>query len=319
MKQTHYIYVFLLLLVSATFPSCIQDNLSDCISDKRIYFNYEQSLLSQKSKGIDPDDIARMNLFVFDENGLFIKEYVDETPQIGPDYFMTVTDLKSGYYRFVAWGNLKEHYAISSALIAGQTTFEELRISLECIKNDEVEDELTSLFFATHTGNNTIEVLQMNNQFIRLDLVKNTYKINMTVSGMDSTLTAKYDYKVNIADNNGIYKFDNDFAACRDFVYTQPCTINKEQNGDLESSITVLRLTADRQPLLSLVNKQTGEVVVKENLVELIQAVNEMGASIDFKKTYEFDIRYELNRNSPAIIVIYVNGWKLIRQSGELN
>jgi hypothetical protein len=319
MKQLHYVYVFLLLLVPVAFSSCIQDSLSDCISDKRIYFDYEQSLPSQKTRGINPDDITRMNLFVFDENGLFVKEYIDETPQMGPEYFITVTGLESGYYRLIAWGNLKEHYAISSALIPGQTTFDDLRISLECIKNNEVEDELTPLFFATHTGNNTLEILQMNNQFIRLNLVKNTYKINVAVSGMDPTLTAKYDYKINIADNNGMYKFDNDFATCRNFVYTQPCKINKEHSGDLESSITVLRLAADRQPLLSLVNKQTGEVVVEESLVQLIRAANEIGAAIDFGATHEFDIRYELHPISSTVIVIYINGWKLIRQPGILN
>ncbi|MDR2811279.1 MAG: FimB/Mfa2 family fimbrial subunit [Tannerellaceae bacterium] len=314
MKQLHHVYVFLLLLVSVTFPSCIQEDLSGCISDKRIYFDYEPSLSSPKSKGINPDDITRMNLFIFDENGLFVKEYMDEAPQMGPEYFMTVTGLESGYYRFVAWGNLKDHYAISSALIPGQTTFDDLRIFLECIKNNEVEEELTPLFFATHKGNNTLEILKMSNQFIRLNLVKNTYKINVTVSGMDSTLTANYDYKINIADNNGIYKFDNDFATCESFVYTQPCKVNKEHNGDLESSLTVLRLTADRQPLLSLVNKQTRELVVADRLVELIQAVNEMGASIDFEKTHEFDIKYELSQVASASIVIYINGWKLIRQ-----
>jgi hypothetical protein len=154
----------------------------------------------------------------------------------------------------------------------------------------------------------------MSTQFVRLNLVENTYKINVTVSGVDSTLTTKYDYKVNIADNNGIYKFDNDFAACENFVYTQPCKINKERNNDLESSLTVLRLAAGRQPMLSLVNKHTQEMLLEDSLVELIQEANSIGADIDFEETHEFDIRYELNRPSSVGIVIYINGWKLIKQ-----
>jgi hypothetical protein len=316
MKRLHHVYVFLLLLVLVAFPSCIQDDLSDCVSDKRIYFDYEQSSPSLKNErgGIDSNEITKINLFIFDEDGLFVKEYIDDAPRMGPEYYMTVSGLQTGYYTFVAWGNLKEHYAVSSALVPGETTFQNLRVLLECIKNSEVENELTPLFFATHAGSGTIEIQRMNVQFIHLNLVKDTYKVNVTVSGMDSALTGKYDYKINITDNNGVYKFDNDFAACEKFVYTQPCKVNKDQNNDLESSLTVLRLAAGRQPLLSLVNRQTEEVVVEDSLVKLIQAANDMGAAIDFDKTHEFDIRYELNQISSVGIVIYINGWRLVRQ-----
>jgi hypothetical protein len=284
------------------------------VSDKRIYFDYELAS-SPKGEGINPMDITRMNLFIFDENGLFVKECVDEAPQMGTDYFMTVTGLAAGRYRLVAWGNLKEHYAISSAPEPGKTKFSDLQVVLQSIENDEVKVQLAPLFFATHTESNTIEVLGMGAQFIHLNLIQDTYRINVTVTGVDSTINATSDHIAKIEDDNGIYGFDNDFATCRKFAYTQPC--QKIDKQDLKSSLTILRLAANRHPLLSVINQQTREAVLEEDLVKLIQdAAVANGVTVDFNKMHEFDIKYELI--SAMEIVIYINGWKLVRQPGVL-
>ncbi|MDR1357431.1 MAG: FimB/Mfa2 family fimbrial subunit [Tannerellaceae bacterium] len=318
MKRLHYVYGFLSLLVTVALSSCIQDDLSECISDKRIYFDYEQILSSQKNGGINPDDITRMNLFIFDEEGLFIREHIDEAPRLGKEYFMTVSGLKKGFYKFVAWGNLDERYALSSSLVPGETRFDDLRVSLNSIKDGKVDQPVKPLFYATHPGNNTIEILEMSTQFVHLNLIEDTYKINVAVSGLDSTSVANHDYNIDITDNNGAYKFDNDFATCQEFQYTQPCTV-MEENSELKASLTVLRLTEKRKPVLRLINKQTNDVVVEDDLVGLILAANGAGASIDFNKIHEFDVKYELGQTSSIGIIIYINGWKLIKQSGELN
>ncbi|MDR1938598.1 MAG: FimB/Mfa2 family fimbrial subunit [Tannerellaceae bacterium] len=314
MKQLHTICAFWLLWIPVVFQSCVQDDLSDCISDKRIYFDYAEALSSPKHEGINPADITRMNLFVFDENNLFVSEYIDESPRISPEYFMSVPGLKAGNYKFVAWGNLKEQYAISiPGLIPGETNFDDIRVSLKCIENSTVKEILKPLFFATHAESNTIEILEMTNQFIRLKLVDDLYKINVTVTGLDSASIADNDYRIDISDDNGIYRFNNDFASCEKFTYTQPCS---EPNNELKASLTVLRLAANRNPVLRLINKQTNRALIEDDLVKLILSANEIGASIDFDKTHEFDIKYELEQlSSSGNIIIYVNGWKLIRQS----
>ncbi|MDR1258805.1 MAG: FimB/Mfa2 family fimbrial subunit [Tannerellaceae bacterium] len=320
MKRLHYIYVFLSVLLPVTFTACIKDDLSGCISDTRIYFDYERNLSSKKDGGINPDDITRINLFVFDDRGLFVNEYIDEAPHMSEEYFMTVNGLKKGYYRFVAWGNLGEHYALSSALVPGETTFEDLRVALINIKDNKVEYRLQPLFYATHKGSRSIEIMEVSAQHIRLNLIEDTYKINLTVSGMDPASVADYDYLAEITDNNGAYGLDNDFAPFQEFKYTQPCTVEAvEQGGDLKSSLIVLRLTENRTPVLRLINKQNNTVIVEDSLVKLIMDANEAGATIDFNKTHEFDIRYELSQSSSIGIIIYINGWKLIKQPDVLD
>jgi hypothetical protein len=326
MKQLHRVYVFLLFLAAVASQSCIRDDLSNCISDKRVYFDYDLTL-SEKG-GINPEDITRINLFIFDENGLFVKEYIDEAPRLSPEYAITINDLRTGYYRFIAWCNLKDPYAMSPAgLVPGQTRFDDLRVLLQSINSHrEVTEELKPLFFATHAGN-SFEILGAKSQFIHLNLIKDTYRINVTVSGMESTLAGMYDYKLNIEDDNGAYLFDNDFASCERFTYTQPCRVVESakfgERNDLKSSLTVLRLTEERkprlraegpQPVLRLINDQTKEVVVEDDLIALIKEANQAGAKIDFETTYEFDIEYELSQESSLVVYIYINGWRLIRQ-----
>jgi hypothetical protein len=284
------------------------------VSDKRVYFDFDIALSSQKGGGINPEDITQMNLFIFDENGLFVKECIDEAPKIGADYYMTVTGLATGRYRLVAWGNLKEHYAVSSDLIPGKTTFDDLQVVLKSIENREVKEQVAPLFFATHIGSPTVEVLGMSSQVFHLNMVQDTYKINLTVTGVDIT-DATSDYIMTIEDDNGVYRFDNDFATCDKFVYTQPC--QKNGNRELNSSLTILRLAANRHPLLSVINRKTGEVVLTDDLVKLIHdAAIANGAAVDFNRTHEFDIKYELN--GTADIVIYINGWRLVRRPGTV-
>ncbi|MDR1646175.1 MAG: FimB/Mfa2 family fimbrial subunit [Tannerellaceae bacterium] len=326
MKQIHHIYVCLLLLAAVAMQSCIQDDLSGCMTDKQIYFDYDLTL-SQKG-GINPEDITRLNLFVFNEDGLFVKEIVDEAPRISPDYVMTIGGLKTGLYRFVAWGNLKDQYALSAGLVPGKTKFDDLRVLLQSINNNrEVTEELKPLFFATHTED-LFTIQGPKSQRIHLNLIKDTYRVNVTVVGMDATLAGKHDYKINIEDDNGIYTLNNDFAFCEKFTYTQPCRVedNKESEGlkDLKSSLTVLRLTEERkprsraeeepQPFLRLVNEQTKTVVLEDGLVSLVKEANQLGAKINFATTYEFDITYELSQESTLVVYIYINGWRLIRQ-----
>ncbi|MDR1918342.1 MAG: FimB/Mfa2 family fimbrial subunit [Tannerellaceae bacterium] len=317
MKRLNNLYAFLLLLAPVVFQSCIQDDLSGCISDKRIFFTYEQAVSAQKHEGINPDDITRMNLFIFDENNLFVKEYIDESPRMSPEYYMTVRGLKAGQYKLVAWGNLKEQYGLStSTLIPGETKFDDLRVALKSIENGLVEESLVPLFFATHTESNSIEVKELESQSFRLNLVDNLYKIHVTVAGLDSAAVANYDYSIDISDDNGMYRFNNDFASCDPFTYTQP-SLKSEDSNELKATLNVLRLTAKRTPILRMVNKQTKKVMIESNLVKLILSVNDLGASIDFNKTHEFDIRYELDQRESLGIIIYINGWKLIEQ-GEI-
>jgi hypothetical protein len=304
------------------FQSCINDDLENCFNEKRVYFDYLPITYANNKGEIDPEDVTRMNLFVFDEEGKFLQEYVDENPALSPDYYMTVTGLKSGRYKFVAWGSLENQYGLHAsgkAMIPGQTTIDELEVFLKNITDHTVTDWLNPLFYATHTKNSAIEILAMQSQNIHLDLIDDTYRINVKITGVDSTSVMQNGYGITITDNNGKYKFDNDFAPCEEFNYIKSCSVSKEKNYEMNASLMVLRLTnTHTNPILRVMNAKTNTPLIQSNLIALILAANDSGANIDFYKTHVFDIKFELNPAAPLECIIYINGFRLVLQVAEL-
>ncbi|MDH6306893.1 hypothetical protein M2459_003480 [Parabacteroides sp. PF5-5] len=311
------IYLFPLALVFFfLLQSCVNDDLSDCFTEKRVYFKYTPATYGIEYKeGINPDEVTRMNLFIFDEDGKYVTEIIDEYPQMSFDYYMTVSGLSTGDYRFIAWGSLKDIYSISSEkFIPGETSFNEVEVYLNTIKNGLVTDSITPLFFATYNNNNTYPISAMKSQTIDLDMVQNTYRINVEVAGLDE-VSLLNSYQFNISDDNGRYNFDNSFASCEKFKYTANCSRNMN-NDELFSGLTVMRIAGNRSPMLNVSRSDADFPLVEDNLVELILAASSAGANIDFEKHFTFDIRYELNPEVPGTIIIYVNGWRIVKQDG---
>ncbi|GHV51991.1 hypothetical protein FACS1894181_14670 [Bacteroidia bacterium] len=317
-KVTYYIAFFVISMLALS--SCVNDDLSKCVIEKRVFFDYTPATKAIKN-GINPDDMVRMNLFVFDRNGRYVREYVDEQPALSPKYNIDITGLEPGNYQFVAWGNLENQYALSpKSLEPGLTNREDLQVELTKLKDSKTVSEwLNPLFFATHTELKTIEILYMVPQDIHLKLIENTYKINVEVIGFDSISTAENTYRVEILDNNGIYTFDNDFAPCEDFNYASVFTVLAEENYKLKASLMVLRLAESRPvPVIRLVNNKTNVELIRENLVELILAAKKQGATVDFDNTLEFEFRFEFNPNAPLECNVYINGFQVVNQGGVI-
>lgn len=317
-KVPHFFTITLLLMF--IIQSCVKDDLSDCLKETRVYFSYRPVTYASADvirEGIYPADIIRMNLFIFDENGKFVKEIIDESPTMSLDYYITIPDLKSGKYRFVAWGNLEDQYDISSdELIPGKTSIEELQVHLSCIADKTVNESLVPLFYATHTDK-SLEVNAMVSQKFQLDMVQNTHLINVSVVGVEKDELNVNTYRSEIYDNNDKFKFDNDFVQSDFFTYTTHCT-REQINETLSSSLTIMRLADDRKPMLRVINNQTGDCLVEDNLVELLLTLRAFGVKVDFNYQHEFNIKYVLDAESPTTITIYINGWKLVKEDGEL-
>jgi hypothetical protein len=324
MKRLQKIFHFftIALLLAFVFQSCIKDDLSGCTKEKQVYFSYRAASYASESDdvvkvGIDPTDVERMDLYIFDENGLFVKKVTDESPAMGLNYYMTVPDLKSGKYKFVAWGNLEDRYTIlPEKLIPGKTSIEELLVYLNGIIDQTVDESsapLSPLFYATHKEKE-LEVNAMTDQNFQLDMVQDTYTINVSIIGLDEETLNTNDFELEIYDNNDKYKFDNDFVQSDFFTYSSPCT---QVNDTLSSSLAVMRLTDNRKPILRVVNTQTEESLVETDLVKLLLTPNDTRAKIDFSYQYEFNIKYVLDA-AFAIVAIKINGWTWVPEESEL-
>ena len=81
---------------------------------------------------INPDDIDRMHIYVFDSKGLFLREYVDDDITFSENYFIDCSDLLPGKYSLVAWGGKDEEFYSTEPLklIKGETEFDEALLML---------------------------------------------------------------------------------------------------------------------------------------------------------------------------------------------
>jgi FlaG/FlaF family flagellin (archaellin) len=300
-------------------PSCINDDLTQCETKNRVFFDYTPVTKAAKF-GIDPDDVVKINLYVFSENGRFLKEYTDESPALSPSYHFNVDDLEPGRYRFIAWCNLGNQYELNEAkLTPGVTSIDALRTKLVDVQNDTVRDYLNPLFYATHTGVRSIEVVRLVQHDIHLKLTEDTYKINVEVAGLDSASALGNSFRVDITDSNSEYDFGNEWTSDRDITYSRPLIANKDKNYLLETSLMVLRLAASRDiPVIRLIKTNTDSEVVRANLIELLTKATQMGAEVDFDTNHEFDIRFEFDPNAPLECNVYVNGYRVIDQGGQI-
>jgi len=123
------------LLVPLLVACTIKEDRSDCpdagngngngAHSLTIYFNYDPAADVEDEKAVEKIDI-----FVFDRQGVFQAEWPDNDPHHSP---MTIPapGLSAGNYRFIAWAAPRDAYTVSPAILtAGRTTFAEMELAI---------------------------------------------------------------------------------------------------------------------------------------------------------------------------------------------
>ena len=316
-KFTYSLLVMAFLSIS--FNSCIKEDLDNCSdieynpTDVLVYFDYLPATYANIKEGINPEEVTQMNLYWFDaETDFFLGEEIDDAVQLSPDYFMTIAALPAGKYRFIAWGNLSGNYSFKpESPIVGTTTFDRFATYLNTVEDDSVKNKIAPLFFA-QSGVTEIKGGDIYTE-IKMPIVQNTYTINLTVKGRFNENSS---YKYVITDDNTFYGFDNSFIPGGTVHYMTDC--GSPKNGDINGSITTLRIGRGRSPILKLIDAQDkNDPVFSIDLVQLILDLEKQHKiEIDFSRMYEFNIEIKVEGDS---FIITINGWKLTYTEEELH
>ena len=308
------LHITALIAFTLLICSCTKEDNTQCPGDVRVYF----SLLSAQS---NPADVDRMHLYVFDANGLFLRDYRDpHIASFNSEYYIECAGLLPGSYRFVAWaGRDDSHYTTTpSAFAQGRTTYQE------------------ALLFLKHTGGlvsthphhifhseKLAVVTQEREQRINMPLAQLTNTINVRTEGFPSDDNA---YLFNIVDNNCAYNFDRSFAlhdghlSDETFSYTTPCT--KDDSKQLSATLRVLRLSGSRRiPQLQLYNKTQGKLLfpADEKAGDLIEMILK-AYNPNFDTTHKYDIvlRFSEDDTTGLKVQVFINGWEVKEQGGDL-
>ncbi len=296
-----YLLAILLLLLPWLFTSCIKEDASDCPTGLKVYFEYD--LATYARTGVNPSEVDRIDLFIFDDGGIFRGVWTDKMPQLAPGYYMELPMPQAGGYRFIAWGNLQGSYTTSpTTFVIGQTTFSEVLLCLTHLSG-EVSGGVPPLFHADKT-----ELLSnAHEQKVYMPLVQAYNTINLTTEGLNPDSDT---YRLSITDNNGNYKFDYSFADDSNFTYYTPCT--KDNNGQLLATLNILKLAADRHPVFEIYNVTQSRALYRVDLVTLLNKIE----GVDYGNVHTYDIHLEFTGTEEVVITI--NGWKVTEDDVRL-
>lgn len=290
-------YLPLLLLMLFSFSSCISEDMDDCPTGLKIYFDYAPATYART--GIDPSEVKRIDVFVFDAQGKFIGVWIDKDLVLSNDYFITVPNLPQNQtYRFIAWSGIDSDYSVMpTPFTEGKTSYDDARLLLEH-QSGTIDTPIRPLFHAEKSQ----YIDNSREQRVDMPLVQVYNTINLTTEGLSNNSKT---YRMTINDNNGNYNFDCSFAPDSDFNYTTPCI--KDANGQLSASLPILKLASNRNPIFEITD-QDGTVLFSENLVTLINALG--SNNYEHIHTYDVHIKFGLS------VWVSVNGWWVVEDGG---
>ncbi|MDR1936949.1 MAG: FimB/Mfa2 family fimbrial subunit [Tannerellaceae bacterium] len=290
---------FLLLLMQG----CVMDDLSEC--GVSIHYQYTKNI-----DGTDKftSEVKKVNLYVFDSEGLFLNEYSTDTTLSNGGNIMYL-NISPGTYDLIAWGNAGEDYELTP-FEKGKTTLKEARLSLKRTEN-KVDRQPGSLFFGAL---NQIKILPafQKKQILTIDMMKDTKKIRVITKGLSAQEIARNKYDCRITSVNGDYKFDNSIATPDRLLYMPQSAADAQ--GQLISDFVVMRELNDgstQSKLIVNVHSPDGKPdkeLFSVDLTELLLAQSKT-KNLDMEDYFEIEITVDYANGTTSI---HIKGWNTI-------
>ncbi|MEG1464831.1 MAG: FimB/Mfa2 family fimbrial subunit [Mucinivorans sp.] len=300
----------LALLVSLLLFGCTKEDLSDC--GMVVTFSHT----STDTQEVFPEDLKQIDLFVFDDKGLFVEQHRVEGISSKETSNIRLF-LAAGNYTMVAWGNLNEDYTLST-LKKGQTTLAEATLSL-VRANNQVTKRLGSLYHGQITD---VAIVGSGYSEKNIEMMNDANTFSITVKGLSVEADATPEkvakqYPMYVTDNNGDYKFDNTLALKEPLTYIPTYQI---VDGNIVIQTTVLRLFEKGATTLMMEKEQKARATqtLGWNLVELILKSGAIKDQQGLDRCDTYDIEIELDDQTNTTTTIKVNGWVVYDINGEL-
>lgn len=277
----------LLILLGAlaiSLGSCdaVYEDEGDCRSTYRVKFIYDLNL---KWADAFPSEVHSVNLYIFDENGLFVKEYAESGEKLSQPGFCIEFDDKTvspGNYTLLAWCLNDDTKAGASFTIPtpvpGETSLEEMTCTLNTLSNaayHEYSD--TRLAFLYH-GMLKVELPDAHDGLTydyTVYLTKDTNHIRIILQELSGEDIDASEFEMKIEAANGRLAYNNRLLPVNPIVTYLPWSLISDQMalgdngvltynygviGDLSSS----RMMASQRDefFLTVTRKDSGETVI---------------------------------------------------------
>lgn len=321
----------------ASLASCgtIYDGEGDCpTSSWHIKFRYDWNI---KFADAFANEVKSVNVYFFDEDGLFIKQYAESGDALKTGNYTLPVEATPGTYQIVTWGGLKGHeqFAVQD-MIPGVSTIDQLTCKMarqqqtgrategEYIVNKDLNSP-NALFHAYQTVTITDE---RGKYEIPVSLKKNTNTIRVILQHMSGEDIKSEDFDFRITDENGLMNFDNTLLPDAPLTYLPWYTGNGKSDittseGEQTLNVavadfTVGRLMTNHSPRLTVTSKLSGETVLSIPLVDYFLMVKgnyrkDMSDQDYLDRQDEYSLTFFLdNAHRWDKVNIIINSWKLV-------
>lgn len=273
-----------LMLSSCNNP--VFDDEGDCEVHYYLRFVYDMNL---KWADAFPSEVNSVNLYVFNDRGIFVKEYLGKGEELSQPGYEMELDLDPGAYQLVAWcGLYNDGEEMTSFTVPsptpGVTTIDELTCSLNT--NSDAEYPVYSdqrLYFMYH---GMLDVDLPDSQdgasyTYTMPLIKDTNHIRIILQQLGGEDMNPEEFAFRIVDADGLLAYNNDLLGDTDVAYlqwnrqtAQAGVSQKNTNGENEivyvngvaADLSVSRMMADHADnfLLTVYDVNSGEEIITE-------------------------------------------------------
>lgn len=202
------------------------DNEGDCTVHYYLRFVYNKNL---KWADAFPSEVNSVNLYAFDSNGVFVKEYLCRGEALSEPGYTLELDLAPGKYQLVAWCGLEnngkemESFTVPSPT-PGVTTIDELTCSLNTISTEEYPVYCDSRLYFMYHGNMEVDLpdsMDGASYDYTMYLTKDTNHIRIILQQLSAVDMDPNQFEFTIEDSNGVLAYDNQLLGNTQVVYQQ--------------------------------------------------------------------------------------------------
>jgi len=298
----------------ASCDKMIYDNYDDC--PRGVYVNFYSQTECAENPSY-PAEVARLNVYAFDKDGILRSANVFEDVQLSAAKEWLIPLEKDGLYTIFAWGNIDDHYNIGEIKI-GETTKQQVLMRLKQDGKWATNIDGTTLWYATSP---VVELKNMEDgadQYIhtRANLREYTNRVMVSVD----SLPHPENYEIKLASSNGSYRFDGTVAKADSTYY--PGETKVVGDSTCRAFFTTLKLESGHENTLSVTHKPTGREIFRTDLVGAILS-SQYAQNINLRCINDFDIRLVAHHcNCPddtyVVVQIWINGWLIHSYEIEL-
>lgn len=281
-KIFSFLFLFGTLTVLSTSCDTVYDEEADCRSLYRVNFVYDLNL---KWANAFPSEVHSVNLYIFDENGIFVREFSESGDRLSAPGFCFEFDnetIKPGKYTLLAWccnDNTRDSsvYDIPSPE-PGVTSIEDMTCYLNTYSDNRFHEYSKSQLPFLYHGLAEVEFPD-SQQGLTYDytlyLTKDTNHIRIVLQELSGEDIDASQFEMKIEAANGRLAYDNQLLPINPTIAYLPWSLTSDimavgDNGSLVynygviGDLSTLRMMASMQEefFLTITKKDTGEEII---------------------------------------------------------